>query len=126
MEEQILKLMQTLDITREEAFELMAEDAEIDRGADPHPLTAEQEKASKQARQTTATNKNTKRTREKKADDDKQFLMDSLLWCLTTNRHTNDGDLVEAEILEVINPEREATFLYNGKKYKITLSCPRS
>ena len=50
MEEQILKMMKTLDITREEAIDLINEDREIDRKKDSQvddDLSAEQKKAKK-------------------------------------------------------------------------------
>ena len=52
MEKQIAHLMKTLNIMEAEARQIMADDAEIDKGVDLFPLTAEQQKASKQARGT--------------------------------------------------------------------------
>ena len=35
-------------------------------------------------------------------------------------------NVAEGGAVDVTNPERELVFHYNGKKYKITLSAPRS
>ena len=80
---------------------------------------AEQEKASKQARKadrapTVYKLDNTAGKRSKKADSDKTEIMRKLLDCF---------DEYEPQ---VINAEREFTFTYNERKFKIVLSAPRS
>ena len=113
--------LRKLGLTDAEIADVLKTDKEIDRGANPFPLSAEQEKASKDARQadrkpTIYKLDNTNGKRSKKADTDKQELMHYLevaIRCVADN-------------LEIVNPEREFTFTYNDKKYKVVLSAPRS
>lgn len=117
MEKQIEKLMKNLDLTREEAIQVIEDDKRIDKGEKLFSLTAEQEKASKKARSTgtkqPTTYKFNKRVR--KADNDKQHLINLLT------------EIIEKEgcEVEITNKEREFLFIYNEKKYKVVLSAPR-
>lgn len=118
-EQKIANLMEKLDITREEALDVIEYDKQVERSAkfDPYKLSEEQEKASKKARQADrAKSENAEKPkRERKSNNDKRFLIEVL------------SALPEcSENLTVINPEREFTFMYNGVKYKIVLSAPRS
>ena len=121
MNEQIQKLMRTLDISEADAKQLILDDKAIDKGAKLFELSEEQkavEKAMKQAdRKKNAVNAYGKKvTRERKADNDKREIIqciDDALCCLVDN-------------VEVINPERELLLYFNEKKYKIVLSAPRS
>ena len=54
--------------------------------------------------------------RERKADNDKATLVNTLF----------NAILPMCDTYEVQNAEREFTFTYNGKKYKVVLSAPRS
>lgn len=113
----VQKLMQVLGVSEEEAREILATDKAIEQGADPFPLTDAEEKASKEARraeQDKATRKQT--TKPKKVDADKAEIISVLDDALC--------DLVDN--VEVINPEREILFYFNERKFKITLSAPRS
>ena len=113
-----------LGLSEAEARQVIEDDKRIDKGEDLFPLNAEQKSTEKKMRQAdrkpTVYNFN---KRERKSDNDKRFLMDSVLWMLTTN--DGDGDAVNATEINVINPEREVEFIYNGRKFKITLSAPR-
>lgn len=122
-EEMIVKHMNALGITREEAIQLIADDEEIDRMTRTSDidgdLTAEQRKSAKKARQ--ADRKPTvykfDTTKRKRAENTgKRFLIDEIKKCLE-----NAG----ADSLEVTNPEREIIFMSEGTKYKIVLSAPR-
>ena len=122
-EEMIVKHMNVLGITREEAIQLIADDEEIDRMTRTSDidgdLTAEQRKSAKKARQ--ADRKPTvykfDTTKRKRAENTgKRFLIDEIKKCLE-----NAG----ADNLEVTNPEREIVFMSEGTKYKIVLSAPR-
>ena len=120
-EEQIQKMMKALGISREEALEVIADDKRIDKGEKLFELTAEQEKASKQARQadrkpTVYKLDNEKGKRSKKANTDKAFLLNELFKSI----------LPHCETYEIQNGEREFIFTYNGTKYKVVLSAPRS
>ena len=113
----VQKLMQVLGVSEEDAREILATDKAIEQGADPFPLTDAEEKASKEARraeQDKATRKQT--TKPKKVDADKAEIISVLDDALC--------DLVDN--VEVINPEREILFYFNERKFKITLSAPRS
>lgn len=113
--------LRKLGLTDAEIADVIATDKAIDKGADPFPLSAEQEKASKEARQadrkpTVYKLDNTNGKRSKKANTDKAFLIDLLAKSLPPY----------AIGIEVVNPEREILFHYNGTKYKVVLSAPRS
>lgn len=128
--EMIATLMAKLGISEEEARQVLEDDKRIDKGEKLFELSAEQEKASKQARQadrkpTIYKLDNTNGKRSKKANADKRFLIDALVWAMTTDIE-QAGDNVLATDVEIINPEREFTFTYNGTKYKVVLSAPRS
>lgn len=119
-------LMEKLDLTEDEAIQLMADDKAIDKGEKLFELSQEGKQVEKQMRQADrAVNAYGKKVqRERKADDDKRFLIDTFVWALTTDIE-HSGDNVYAENVNIINPEREVEFTYNGKKYKIVLSAPR-
>lgn len=107
--------------TPAELAELAEFDKMVDKGADPYPLTAEQKKIVRSMtssdRKVTVYNFN---KRERKANDDKREIMEFIQKGITLLPETGISTTIE-----VTNPERELTFTYNGKKYKITLSAPR-
>jgi len=112
MTEKQRKAFEKLGIKADEIAEIEATDKEIDRGAKLFELPDDLKAGAKKARQ--ADRKPTERKpKEKKIDNDKLFLMDCI--CRAIPAETNCP-----------NPERECLFTYNGKKYKIVLSCPRS
>lgn len=116
-DKQVEKLMTTLGITEAEALDVIECDKAIDKGADPFPLTDEQKKAEKKLRQADRAPTAYKFTkRERKADNDKATLVNTLF----------NAILPMCDTYEVQNAEREFTFTYNGKKYKVVLSAPRS
>ena len=115
MKEQIAHLMNALNISEEEAKQMIADDEAIDHGADLFPLTAEQQKASKQARGT-GTRAYTFTKRERKADNDKRFLIDLL-------ERSLNGTVDE---MTKTNPERQIDFVYNDRNFRIVLSAPRT
>lgn len=115
MEKQIAHLMKTLDISEEEAKQMIADDEAIEKGADLFPLTAEQKKASKKARGT-GTRAYTFTKRERKADLDKRFLIDLL-------ERSLNGTVDE---MTKTNPERQIDFVYNDRNFRIVLSAPRT
>lgn len=119
--EHIEKLMKNLDLTEEEALELIASDDKVDHmktnevNAD---LTDAQRQASKKARSSGKTTVGkTKVVREKKVDDDKVFLVKSFQNLLE--------NLDNTENVNVENDQKIITFTYNGRKFKIDLSAPR-
>ena len=102
--------------TEEEIEDMLKCDQEIDRGADLFPLSAELEKGAKKARRADRTDTPKKANRERKIDPDKVEIIGVL----------NDAicDLAD-DVGEVMN-EREFLFTYNGRKFKVVLSCPRN
>ena len=119
--EHIEKLMKNLDLTEEEALELIASDDEVDHmktSALDNDLTDAQRKASKKARSSGKTTVGkTKIVREKKVDEDKLFLVKSFQNLLE--------NLDNTENVNVENDQKIITFIYNGRKFKIDLSAPR-
>ena len=108
-------LMKVLKISEAEARQILADDKAIDQGAKLFELTAEQKKNEKKARQSDRSpTAYTFTKRERKADNDKRKLIDELL------------QTVKDYSPKVTNQEREIEFFYNGRKFKITLSAPRT
>ena len=119
MEEDIRRIMSALNVDRETAIEIYQADKAIDRGEPmPFDLSKEQEKATREYRQVARPVMVESKPRPRKADEDKRCLMSLLAECVE--------NVAEGGAVDVTNPERELVFHYNGKKYKITLSAPRS
>ena len=118
MEEKILNLMKSLDISRDEALEIIADDEQIDKGVKLFEQSAEQKKASKKytkvSKAVNAYGKKVERVR--KADNDKRELIDILAESLAQLEINHD----------VTNLEREILLTYNNRKFKIVLSAPRT
>lgn len=115
-EKQIEKLMKSLDISREEAIQLIEDDKAIDRGAKMFDLDPELEKGAKKARQAER-KASAPVKREKKAKPEKAEICCAMM----------DGlKALGVEEFNISNPEREFVFFHNGTKYKVTLACPRS
>ena len=111
----IAKLMKSLNISREDAIELMEEDKRIDRGEKLYELDPELEKGAKKARQ--ADRKPNATKREKKPKPEKAEICSAMMDGLRE---------LGVEEFNITNPEREFIFHHNGTKYKVTLACPRS
>ena len=123
-EKRIAELMKTLDLTREEAIELIQEDEKVDKMTvkeTESDLTAEQKQAIKKAKggakAVDAFGK--KRVVERKADEDKRTLI-SLLY---STLHSADDP--SCENIEITNPERQIDFKMNGRRFRLVLSAPR-
>ncbi len=119
-QEQVRRIMEGLRCTEAEALKVYEADREIDKGAKLFELSAEEKKASKQARQAprkpTAYNFDTSK-RQRKADNEKSEVIQILVDALQNNG---------ADMVEVTNAEREFTFVFKNRKLKITLSAPRT
>jgi len=109
-EEDIRKAMKNLSLTREEAIQMLQDD-EDDVTVE---LTPEQKKVAKQMAQGDRKKETTPRKREKKVDENKRTLISKFVEAMQT-----------LTTVEVVNPEREFLFTYNGEKYKVVLSKPR-
>lgn len=112
-ESEIQKMMKNLDLTREEAIQLLQDD-EDDVSVE---LTAEQKKVVKKMSQGDRKKETVPRKRERKADDAKRHLMAILEIAIGHNPDVSD--------FVFTNAEREATFRYNGELYRLTLAKPR-
>ena len=127
--DKIQELIVKLDLTEAEAKQLMADDEAIDKGEKLFELSQEGKQVEKKMRQADrkvdAYGKATKR--ERKADEDKQSIIGRLVSTLEnwfqSNEHCTFNACTE---INITNAEREFSFIYNGKKYKVVLSCPRS
>lgn len=107
-------LVEKLGCSLSEAADVVASDKAIDKGADPYPLSKEQKQAVRKATQTTS-GKPRPHNWKRKANHSKQKIILTITKAL-------EGMI---EQLEVVNCERELTFVYKDVKYKIVLSCPR-
>ena len=120
-------LMEKLDLTEDEAIQLMADDKAIDKGEKLFELSQEGKQVEKQMRQADrAVNAYGKKVqRERKADNDKRAIIGRIVSTLEnwfqSNEHCTFNACTE---INAINPEREIEFMFNDKKYKIVLSAP--
>lgn len=112
-ESEIQKMMQKLDLSREDAIQLLQDDEDDIT----EELTKEQEKVVKEMTQADRKKESTPRKREKKADEDKRHLMALLDIAIGHN-----PDVTE---YTVTNAEREVTFRYKNTLYRLTLMKPR-
>lgn len=128
-EKQILKMMKSLDISREEAISVIKEDEAIDKmsmGEVDNDLTAEQKKAKKKA--TNTTGDKTKRAytftkRERKPDDVKREIIATIAQNL--DRCCFGEELSTVANVIVVKPEREITFKVGDDEYSVTLTKHR-
>lgn len=128
-ETQIVKMMETLKISREEAIDLIREDEEIDKmpmSQVDNDLTDEQKKAKKKA--TTTTGDKRKRVytftkRERKPDDVKREIIATIANNL--DRCCFGDDLDTCHLIHVVKPEKEITFKVGEDDYSITLTKHR-
>lgn len=118
--DKIQHLMDTLDITKEEAMQVLKDDDAIDHGAKLFELSTDQKKVEKKMRQADRKVTAYKFTqRERKPNEAKRQILQALTDALTS------GGMVDANTLQVENAEREFTFQMDKVKYKVVLSAPR-
>lgn len=118
-EERAKKYMSLLNVSYDEALQMVIDDDTIDNGGKCDwevELTPEQKKIVRKARMADREVKVEKTKRTRKADENKQEIIDYLTRAL---------DDIDGENIEVLNPEREIAFTRNGRQFKITLSSPR-
>lgn len=122
-----VQAMRKCGMTEEEISEVLKCDKEIDRGADPFPLDPELEPGAKKARRADRTDTPKKAVRERKPNEDKRRLVEFLKNALENeiSLSLTDTDYIGTTV-EIVNPEREFLFTYNGIKYKVVLSAPRT
>ena len=114
---QIEKFMKALNISEEEAVQLIADDKRIDKGEKLFELDPELAVGAKKARQADR-KPSAPVKRERKADEVKSGLIELLTAAIEEQPMCNS--------LTILNPEREFEFMWAGKRYKIVLSAPRS
>lgn len=111
--------LMNLGMSSEEAEEVLIADDEIDKGKKLFELSAEGKKAEKKYKnsgvRTVKSPYGQTIQKEKKVDNDKRIIINAL--AETFEKFSG--------AVNVTNPEREIEFVYNGRKMKITLSCPR-
>ena len=121
--EQVTKIMELLQCTEEQAMDIIAKDKEIDKMSVREcesDLTQEQKASAKKARQ--GDRKPTVYkfdTRERKADLDKALLINELADAI-------GGVISQESDLTITNAERQIDFVYNGRKFRVVLSAPRT
>ena len=116
-------LMKNLDLTEEQALELLNSDKKVDKMKKmlevQNDLTDSQKKVSKQARQVAKTTVGTKTQSErvKKTDNEKKELV-AMIYNLLTSQE-------KSEQVEIVNDQKLITFVYNGRKFKLDLTASR-
>ena len=120
MEKQIQALM-NLGLSREEALQTLADDADIDKGKPKDfDLTAEQLKNVKQYTKVgTRKTSTTPTKRERKENPTKALIIAELFKFLSENAE------ISAENLEILNKERQIFFKCGENDYEITLTQKR-
>lgn len=122
-----VQALRKVGLTEEEIADVLKCDKEIDRGANLFPLDPELEEGAKKARRADRTDTPKKAVRERKPNEDKRRLVEFLKNALENEvcLSLTETDYI-GTVVEIVNPEREFLFTYNGTKYKVVLSCPRN
>ena len=110
--------LRKLGLTDTEIADVLATDKEIDQGAKHFELAEDLKPGAKKARRADRTDTPKKAVRERKEDVDNGILLEQLANAI-------DASPIHAKC-EIVNPEREFLFTYNGRKFKVVLSCPRT
>ena len=115
MTAEVENLMKLLDISEEEALEMIEDDKRIDKGEKLFELSAEQKKVAKKMKNSTravdAYGKT--RTRERKENPTKRMVIELLVECLR-----NSG---EVDNIDVENVEKIINFTIGENTYKLDL-----
>ena len=118
MDNKVQEMMRLLGCDEETAKQVIADDERIDKGEKLFEQTAEQKANSKKYRQGDRKPTVYKlETRERKADDDKRKLVELIAAAV--------GMVTETEP-NVTNIERQIDFKFNGRKFRVVLSAPRT
>ena len=91
-EKEILKMMKTLDLTRDEAIEMLMEDEAVDKMSMKEvtsDLSEEQKKVIKKV-SSTQSKPREKVKRERKVDEEKKFLIECIIRGLESTAETSD------------------------------------
>lgn len=103
--------MLKLGMSEAEALDCLKTDKEIDKGADPFPLSAEQKKVAKKMTNSDTHAKVERKKVERKGNSVKAELITSLAEFLQNS----------VENVEIANAERMITFSVNGENFDLTL-----
>lgn len=106
--------LRKLGLTDAEIADILATDKEIDQGVKHFELAEELKPGAKKARRADRTDN--PKPREHKPNEDKLTLVNAMFSAV----------LPLCDTYKVVNAEREFLFTYNGTKYKVVLSCPRT
>lgn len=120
MNEAIAKMMKILGCSEEEARQLVADDAAIDKGEKLFELSDEQKKASKKARSTGTKKRPTAykfEKRERKPNEVKRWIIDRLR--ILCEGWELNGDALN---VKVTNIERTIDFNIDGRAFTLTLT----
>lgn len=117
-EKAIAHYMAKLQISHDEALALW-EDEQSDNLPE---LTPEQKAVEKEMLRADRKKEETPRKRERKPDEDKRFLIYLLAHTLSDHDDERFGELPS---ITITNHERQIDFVFNGEKYRLTLSKPR-
>lgn len=112
-----LEALMKLGLSKKEAQQTLQDDTRIDQGEDLFPLTREQEAVSKVMRHAGRTPGYNFQKKERKPNEAKRLLVEAIVVTLRGVPGSDDVD--------VTNPEREINFLFDGVRYRVTLSAPR-
>lgn len=107
--------LKKLGLTDEEIADVIECDRAIDKGEKLFEQTTEQKEASKKACAVGSNKGYTFTKRERKPNEDKRQIIEVI----------RDALVGSCDSLEITNLEREIALVFNGTKYKITLSAPR-
>ena len=120
MNEAIEKMMKILGCSEDEARQLVADDAAIDKGEKLFELSDEQKKASKKARSTGTKKRPTAykfEKRERKPNEVKRWIIDRLR--ILCEGWELNGDALN---VQVTNIERSIDFNIDGRAFTLTLT----
>lgn len=118
--------LRKLGLTDTEIADVLATDKEIDQGVKHFELAEELKPGAKKARRADRTDTPKQAVRERKPNEDKRRLVEFLKNALENEicLSVTETDYIGTTV-EIVNPEREFLFTYNGTKYKVVLSVPR-
>lgn len=116
MTKEIKYLMKKLDISEQEAIELIQFDKDVNSGIIKDELTKEQKAVIKKMTNAETHKKTERKATPKKIVEEKAQVFNDLI---------NDLEKKSYEEIKILNPNREVEFLFKGKKFKIVLSMPR-
>ena len=116
-EKEIARVMNSLDVSREEAIEILKDDDAIDHGENLFELSAEQKAVEKSMKQT-GTRKRTAydfKPRKRKENPTKAQIIEELSHFLANSIG------IATENVAITNKERQIAFECAGNKYELTL-----